>query len=197
MLEHLLELRFKGERKYIQGPDIFSTTLSWLDTQRSAVQEIDFAFHRLAKRQLKAVIGDLPENAEPTAVCTFTAAGVRERIYIVEIDEDVKESYPYPEEEIVSSMVIDIANRKAVLEGSVAYSDIEVWVAMSKALHQQVFPELQGKWLFVRGKFKQFTLQSASQDRALVIAASFNGKLTRSDAFIDGVKVGEIYFSIV
>jgi hypothetical protein len=70
-------------------------------------------------------------------------------------------------------------------------------VAMTKAMHQKVFPQLKGKWLFVRGRFPQFVQHSPAKERSLVIAASFNDKLTRSETFLDGVKSGEIYFSIV
>ncbi|NTW48868.1 MAG: hypothetical protein HGB19_03885 [Chlorobiales bacterium] len=197
MLEQQLVLKYKGGRDYLHGTDMFNETLTWLNSQRKDVKEIDFAFHRLAIRQLKAVLGPLPEGIMPVAVCSFTSGGVRESVSLVETDHPVMERYPYPEDEIVSPMVIDIAGRKGVLSCETAYSDIELWVAMTKALHQKVFSQLKGKWLFVRARFPQFVRHAAAKERTLVIAASFNDKLTRSEVFLDGVKSGEIYFSIV
>jgi hypothetical protein len=84
-----------------------------------------------------------------------------------------------------------------VLRGKAPYSDIELWVAMTKALHYKAFAQSKGKWLFVRGRFPEYVRQAPANERALVIAASFHDKLTRSEALVDGVKVGEIYFSIV
>jgi hypothetical protein len=197
MLEQQLELKFKGERKYLQGPDIFNETLAWLGSRKGEVKDIDFTFHRLAAHQLKVVSGAALEGAEPVAVCAYTTDGVRERVHLVETEQTVTGRYPYPEDEIVSSMELDLAGRKGLLHGEAAYSDIEVWVAMTKALHYKVFPHLKGKWLFVRGRFPQYMRHSTSDERVLIIVSSFNDKLTRSDALLDGVKVGEIYFSIV
>lgn len=197
MLEQQLDLKYKGARDYLHGTDIFNEVLTWLNTQKAEVKDIDFAFYRLAANQLKAVLGALPEGTEPVAVCTFTSGGVREKVHLVETDQAVTERYLFPEDEIVNPMEIDLAGRKAVLHGGTSYSDIELWVAMTKALHYKVFPQLKGKWLFVRGRFPQYIRHSPSQERTLFIAASFNDKLTRSEAMLDGIKVGEIYFSIV
>jgi hypothetical protein len=40
-------------------------------------------------------------------------------------------------------------------------------------------------------------IQSATGERKIIIAASFNDKLTRTELLIDGAKVGDIFFSIV
>lgn len=197
MNEQHLELKFKGERDYLQGADIFNQTLVWLGTRQSVLKDIDFTFHRLAARQLKVVNGAAPEGSEPVAVCAFTSGKGREQVHLVETDQAVAGRYPYPEDDIVNEMEIDLAARKGVLRGETAYSDIEVWVAMTKALHYKTFPHLEGKWLFVRGRFPQFARHSPAKERTLVIASSFNDKLTRSEALLDGVKVGDIYFSIV
>lgn len=196
MTEQLFELKFKGGREYLHGTDIFNETLAWLGSQGKEIRDIDFAFHRLATHQIEAMLGD-SEGIEPAAVCSFTSNGVRERVSLVETDQVVAERYPYPEDEIVREMEFDIGDRLGVLRGTTTYSDIEVWVAMTKALHYKVFPQFKGKWLFVRGRFPHYACHSEAQERTLTIAALFNDKLTRSEALLDGVKVGEIYFSII
>lgn len=196
MNEFALNLKYKGERDYLHGTDIFNETLSKLSAQNLQAKDIDFAFHRLASHQLKAT-SSLQDGAEPAAVCGFTADGVRQRLYLVETDQPVTGRNPYPEDEIVRTMNVDLLARRATLYGESTYSDIELWVAMTKALHYKVFAQLQGKWLFVRARFAQYALISPGTERTLIISSSFNDKLTRSDALLDGVKVGEIYFSIV
>lgn len=198
MKEFLLDLRFKGERDYLQGPDIFNATLDCLQTKvlASSVKDIDFSFHRLARSQLKLSIDAPPTDIEPVAVCTFTTE-VRQRAYLFETGEAITSRHPYPEDEIVSSMEVDVASRCGRLQCETAYTDIEVWVAMTKALHYRVFPNLKGKWIFVRGRFPQFFRHTQVKERALVILSSFNDKLTRSEISLDGVKAGDIYFSIV
>jgi hypothetical protein len=197
MMERQMELRFKGERDYLQGADIFNETVRWLIAKEGEIMNIDFTFHKLASQQLKAIVGTRPDGAKPVAECVFTSSGTRQRAYVVEIDQPVTDRYPYPEDEIVSLMEIDLAKRRGVLSGEARYSDIEIWVAMTKALHYKVFPDLKGKWLFVRGRFPQYANHGRATEHAVAIVASFNDKLTRSEVLVDGVKVGEIYFSIV
>ena len=197
IMEKRLNLKFKGERNYLHGTDILNDVCTWLTAKDHDVKDIDFAFHRLATKQLKVLVGTLPDGIEPVAVCAYKTNGVRHKAYMIETDQPVIESYPYLEDEIVKHMEIDVTTRQGVLRGEVTYSDIEVWVAMTKALHQKVFANLNGKWLFVRGRFPEYTHRTAATEHAMGITASFNDKLTRSDALLNGVKVGEIYFSIV
>lgn len=197
MFEYDLDLKYKGSRDYLHGTDIFSSTLNCLFARFGKIENIDFAFHRQAHQQLKLVVGDSPLEERAAAVCSFSVDGIRKRAGLYETQNGVTERYPYPEDEIVSSMDIDILGRKGILLGGRGYSDIEIWVAMTKALHYRVFSQSKGKWFFVRGRFHQYTASSVAERRELVIASAFNDKLTRCEAVQDGVKLGEIYFSIV
>jgi hypothetical protein len=188
-----LTFRFKGSRDYVHGTDMFNQTLAWLHETGVEPREIDFAFHRIARRQITAIPG-AAEGLEPVAVCNFTAAGERQRVVLVERDAPVTDRYPYPEDEIVSAMEVDASARRGVLRGRVDYSDVELAVAMTKALHQRVFGPAS-KWLFVRARFPQYTRQSQPAERSVAIVASFHGKLTRTEVAFDGAKAGEIHFS--
>lgn len=191
-----LQFRFKGERRYVHGTDILNQTLAMLRGLGEEPRDIDFSFHRLATRQLTAVWGDSVEAVEPVSACSVTAGGVRQKLVLVERDEEVTERYPYPEDEIVREMRVDAANREGILAGLPAYTEIEVLVAMTKALHQAVFPAAAGKWLFARGRFPQYAERLPASERSIRIAASFNGKLTRSVATADGSPIGEIFFAL-
>lgn len=197
MREMNLDLDFKGSRDYLHGTDMFNKVLALLVSQETEVCDIDFAFHRLARNQLRVVYGLLPTGTEAVATCSFSSNSERKRVNLIETHDLIEGRYPYPEDEIVEAMEIDGDARIGVLKGEVHYSDIEVWVAMTKALHLKVFPHLTGKWLFVRARFPKFIFQSASKERTIKLITSFNDKFTRSDALLDGVKVGEIYFSIL
>lgn len=197
MLKYDMKLKFKGQRDYVHGTDIFNETLEWLCKHRDEIKDIDFSLHRLACKQLTVVLGAVSDGTEPIAVCAYTSGGKREKARLVETDQPVVGRYSYPEDEIVDSMEIDFATRKGILRTETSFSDIEVWVAMTKALHLKVFPQLEGKWLFVRARFSAYARHSIASERALVISSSLNDKLTRSEAFLNNVKVGEIYFSIV
>lgn len=199
MDQTVLELAFKGKRDYLHGTDVFNHTLSWLQgaLPRAPIEDIDFSFHHLARHQIGVRIGTAPTGQPVYSVCAFTQAGRRQKAYLIETDLPVTGRYSYPEDEIVAPMQVDLATRRGVLLGPVRYTDIEVWVAMTKALHQAVFPEAPGKWLFVRGRFTTYMRCSDARERALAIAASLHDRLTRSEILLDGRKIGEIYFSIV
>ena len=192
----MLNLQFKGDRDYLHGSDIYNETLAWLKLQRGNVQSIDFSFHRIASRQLRAVVGDLPGGIDPVAMCSFTANGAREQLYIIETELEVIGRYHYPEEAIVSCMQIDLASRRCVLRRGPIHSDIELWVTMARALHYKVFPLKIGKWFFVRGRYPRYESHSQSLNRTLCIVSNFNDKLTRSEVFLDDQIAGEIYFAV-
>jgi hypothetical protein len=191
-----LQLKFKGNRTYLHGTDMFNQTLDWLSSVRDDVRDIDFAFHRLATRQLEAVAGPAPAGVTPVAVCAYTCEDGREWAHVVETDEEVNGRYPYPEDEIVAQMAIDLVSRRGVLRGDSGFSDIEVWVAMTKALHLAAFPDLPGKWLFVRCRCPEYTRHSTGE-RMVAITGVLSAKLTRSETYVDGRRTGEIFFSMV
>jgi hypothetical protein len=193
-----LELRFKGDRNYIQGPDIFDAVLSRLSNDAGTIiTDIDFSFHRLAFRAVDLVVTEGDETLNPVAVCQYITAGTKRRVYVVETSREITERYDYPEHDIVRAMKIDAEQRICKFYGDLPYSDIEIWVSMTKALHQKVFTTLKGKWLFVRGRFIRYNSEGYGAPRELSIKANFNNKLTRSEAVCGEKKIGEIYFSIV
>jgi hypothetical protein len=195
--ERRLALRFKGDRSYLHGTDMFDETLTWLSsTCRGEIAEIDFSFHRLATHQLAVVPEPCPSHAKPVAVCAFALDGIRRKVFLVESDEAVAGRYPYPEDEIVRPLEIDGTAHRGVLRGPSAYSEIEVWIATTKALHVRTIPESRGKWLFVRGRFPKYVRKAEAHERTLTIAAGIGGRLTRTEVRLDGTPAGEIYFSL-
>ena len=196
-VERRLNLQFKGDRTYLQGPDMFNETLRWLTSTAGAeLKDIDFSFHRLAHRQLTATADTPRSDSNPVAVCAFTVNDVRRKVYLVETDQPVTGRYPYPEDEIVRPLDIDHDRHSGVLRGPTPYSEIEVWVAITKALHMSTLPDRKGKWLFVRGRLPKFVHKAHAPERTLTIAAGLGGRLTRTEVLLDGVTAGEIYFSL-
>lgn len=199
MTDVLLNLRFKGDRDYLHGTDMFNETMTCLQSEfgPDCLHDIDFSIHHLARSQL-SMHGQPPSaGIDPVAVCAFTTSTGRHRKYLVETDEPVGSRYAYPEDEMVKTMEMDLNVRQGILRETTSYSDIEVWVAMTKALHYQVFPNLVGKWMFVRGRFTRYVGKTQANEQKIVISSCFNDKFTRSEILNDGVKAGDIYFSIV
>ncbi len=190
-----LNLQLKGDRNYVHGTDIFNQALAWLKLHRGNVQSIDFSFHRVTSRQLCVAIGIPPKGIHPVAICFFLANGVREQLYVFETESEVIERYEYPEEAIARQLQIDSLARRCVLRGGLAFSDIELWVAMAKALHHKVFPLASKKWWFVRCRYPKYESYAQSLERTLCIVSNFGDKLTRSEIFLSNQMAGEIYFA--
>ncbi|OYY17339.1 MAG: hypothetical protein B7Y59_12640 [Burkholderiales bacterium 35-55-47] len=197
ILERLFEMGYKGDRNYIHGSDIFNETISWLILEKKDIRDIDFMFHRFAYSQLMAIVGSTPPKHEIVATCTFTSSVACEKVYLTETIYPVISRRPYPEDEMLKMMDFNLSERRVLLHGENSFSDIEQWVALTKALHYKLFPKLSGKWIFVRGRFPDYFSHSKCQERSIIFVSEFNYKLTRCDALRDGTKVGEIYFSII
>jgi hypothetical protein len=68
---------------------------------------------------------------------------------------------------------------------------------MVKALHLALYPDLVGKWLYVRGKFDRYQdVYEPPARHQVVVQANFNSKMTRTAVLVDGQKVGDIFFSL-
>lgn len=200
-ISNVFNLPFKGERHYVHGPDIAGAVLGWMinSPQIGDIGEIDFSFHRTATHQLRIVVnGEVaPDDSALIGFFNFTLNSKRIRSQLLETDIAVTDRIPYDERDLVNRMKFDLPARRVDLKDRGPYSDLELWVAMTKALHQQVFQHVQGKWFFVRCKMPRYLRNYAGSELGLVLRASFNDKMTRSDALVDGQKVADIYFSVV
>jgi hypothetical protein len=197
LTQYPMALHFKGDRDYIQGPDIFDSVYALLQLDGNVeIRDFDIAFHRLARHALVLAFEDECKNLEPVAVCSYSVNGVRKRAYVVETLKLIDSRKTYSESRITDKLKIDVVRKSCILLENLQFTDIEIWVSMTKALHQSVLGHLVGKWLFVRGRFASYDPRALGV-RELSIVANFNNKLTRSFALLDGNKVGEIYFSII
>jgi hypothetical protein len=197
-MKHRLNIDFKGERDYLQGPDIFNATLGYLVEKQvcDEVTQVDFSFHRIARNALDLYDEVQPGFDKPVAECSYTSQGVPRKVYLYESGETVSGRYPYDESQICRDFRIDVAMAMGSIYGDFRFSEIEVWVALTKALHLSVLSEVRGKWLFVRGKFPSALQTFVAGERTLRIVSNFQNRLTRTLLFCDGIQVGEIFFSI-
>lgn len=192
-----LELSFKGARDYLHGTDMYNAVLQLLTGEReyAGLRDIDVSIHKMVSKQVDAISGeDLSPAVRPAVTCGFSANGSRQQIVLVETNRPVTGRYPYDEDAIVRDMAVDVASQRGTLRSAPGYSPIEIWVAMTKAVHLRVF-DPSTKWLFVRARFPEYVRSLGSGEWATTIMANFKDKLTRNDITRDGIKVGEIFFS--
>lgn len=196
-LPMLLEgLQFKGDRDYLQGAEILPIALRALsgDEALNVISEIDIVFHALAHTGL--TLGEhVPPGQDAKAQLSCTIDGTRRKLFLMEDGRPITERHPYPEEHIVAVTTIDANLATATNAAGLPFTNIERWIAMTKALHHAMYPKANGKWLFARAKLA--TYEEATRDCAehrVQIQSDFGGKLTRSALTVDGCNIGDIFF---
>lgn len=191
-------MRFKGGRDYLHGTDVLPIALHAIANGRPlvAVRDIDIVFHALARNGL--TLGeDMPSGQEAKAQLSCTIDGTRRKLFLVADGRPITERHPYPEEQMVAVTTIDAQLAIARSTASLPFTNIERWIAMTKALHHAVYPEAKGKWLFVRAKLASYldtTRENA--EHVVQIQSDFGGKLTRSTLAVDGRNIGDIFFAL-
>jgi hypothetical protein len=202
MTPQRLRLPFKGSRTYVQGPDIYTAVNALLVTSDAGeIAEPDIRFHRMVTKDLMAAPLE-PSAAAPAVSYAFTAAGMRQHWALQEADVEPgrpEVRVPYPEEDIVAATAFDEAARTATLDTLTPYSDLEVYTAMNKALHQRVLAEAtaQGKWLLVRYEAARYVHRTAYASVTVQLSNMLGVSLTKSRVDVDGAPFGWIYFRLL
>ena len=198
MIKTRLNIPFKGNRDYLQGPDIFEHVYKSLsNTVGQPVKNFEIAFHHLSQKPLELMVGREEKPTDAAAVGSFTGVAGKVRFWLTETEEDVLERVPYPEEDIINCTQFSEESATATLQDDMTFSDTEVWVSMIKELHIRLFPDVEGKWLFARAKMGEYSPHHTSTSYGVTLASRFGHKLTRSEIKLDGRKVGDIFFALM
>lgn len=191
-------LRFKGDRDYLHGTDILPIALHALSGRQSldVIGDIDVVFHALARSGLTLCM-KAPPGSEPRVQLGCSIEGTRRKFLLIEDERSITGRYPYPEEQIIATTTIDTGSATATSSAPLPFTNIERWIAMVKALHHALYPDVPGKWLFARAKLATYQdAYSEQTEHRVSIKSDFGGKLTRSALAIDGHDIGDIYFAL-
>jgi hypothetical protein len=190
--------RYKGERNYIHGTDMFNEMLNISDT--SEISDVNFSVHDFVdiaacdlydtydKKDLNILDGI-------KARCQFNINGKIKWTALIPDDSITKSSsrYEYDESRITSLCKLD--GEVIELSRVSPFSFIESVVAMNKQLLESLFPDANGKWVFTRIDLEKFS--TATTGLSLQFKHNMKFRLTKSDILVDGEKLGELYFSLV
>lgn len=193
-----IEFQFKGARNYIHGTDMFNTMLSTCPSE--ALSNIRFTVHDFVRTPvcrlyLADSMDELNAVTDIRARCQFEVNGATRWLALTQGAGDATTGgrYGYDEERITS--LCSVAGEGIALGLQSPFTFIETVVAMNKHMHEQLFPEVQGKWIFTRIDLAAFC--SARENLSLQFRHNMNFRLTKSDILVNGSKAGDIYFSLV
>lgn len=193
-----IEFRFKGRRDYIQGPDMFNALTD--AAGKDGLRSIRFTAHGFVRTPVcNLYLSDDPNGladvADIRARCQFEKDGKMRWLALTEGAGDAASGgrYDYDEERLVAASRME-GESIALIQPS-PFSFIESIVAMCKHMHQQMFPDVQGKWIFTRIDLDEVC--EVQEKLSLRFRHNMNYRLTKSDILFDGQKIGDLYFSLV
>ncbi len=193
--------RFKGQRDYLQGGDLYDAACAILETNGySDLRKIDVAFHKILREGLDLEVLECPVANAPTdaaAVFQFASADQSYAAYLIPNGQPVTNRDPYHEEQIVEACEFDLPQQQVTVSKPLPFSNIEILVAMNKALLQRLFPDSGGKWYFTRLQLSGTVWNRTFAAMQVRLEANLNFLVTRSAIVADGKPIGRIFFSLV
>lgn len=196
---HKFECVFKGDRDYLQGADIFNAVREWLLLRHrpADVRRLDLSFRRLTSQRLEILDHVCPQGRPPVATVSCEVDGQVLRLWLFECGDMVQQRVPYDESRMTQGLEVDLAGRAARSEVFSPFSEMETWVALTKALHKACLPEVKARWVFARIVLPRGLDWPLDGVRQLIIEANWHHRLTRTRLERGGQRVGDMYFSVV
>jgi hypothetical protein len=198
-LKTKIELLFKGERSYIQGPDMVNAALREVMAME-VIEELSnlvFVMNRMTARNLDLILDeDGPVDATRVAYFRFEALGMNRRGALVERADAPADRRPYDERALRARCHLNRSSRTIGLRGSSPFSTVETLVAMTKALHLELYAGNPGQWLFGRLEAPRWPLPGVEDGLEIRLAQSVGTRLTKSAARLGGETFAWIFFSL-
>lgn len=190
---HRLDIAFKGERNYVQGPDIAQALLSLT----GPVKKLMIQFHKLASHQLHArnvndiEMAELRGSKNLCGIMVYQDAKQSRKLIAVNesIDEPIMSRQPYDESKITAGA--SITGQQAFQNEPGEGNFFERTVAINKLLLNTVV-EVH-PWVFSR---MDLSCAPVDVQKMLVVLKQEIGRHTyKSEIRGDDVVLGSIYFS--
>jgi hypothetical protein len=191
------DLAFKGNRDYLHGTD----TYEWISGLaldagfKGETTSVELSFHRMFRHQLVFLgVNEGGRQGTELAVQAVLRGVDGEVVWnFYESERVPMRRVVYDEDSIGANCRIE--GKRIEYLGGTCFRPIEILVAMTKALHFEVFADRAVKWLFVRLELPRFLserdLDGLSVEMTQAIPKRFSKNEIRSDSGLRGA----IYFS--
>lgn len=199
LYEKKISFRLKGNRTYVQGPDIFDKTLDGVrDFFKEYPSQVKGEFHRLLMHNAVLRIYRDTEEIDYEKINAHFSIQIKNSSYpvaIIESQSPITSSYEYDEHKVLDHLVIEHGAARMVAKA--AYTYIEQIVAMTKKLHLTLYPDAKKKWLFTKIEIKDVIDPSRypGHELAIKVVRNFHHRLTQNAILLDDNSIGNIWFS--
>ncbi len=196
-----LDFCFKGNRNYVQGPDIFDAVLEKLKNNfdLNKFHKIKYAAHSILDSNADVYITkDFKKDDFQiiNSVITFTFEDQKYHAIVSKNENQISCKVDYSEEIVRTQSKID--NKRITFKNILDKSLTETVVSMNKFYLQKTVTE-DGKWIVVQFEYNDLTHYFNIENKILELEliSNFNNKLTKSKIFIENNLIGYLYFSLV
>lgn len=180
--------RFKGNRDYIQGGDIFDELDAWFRQHDYSVREL--VFRDFARKQLRCVF----RASESGVKAQGTALDNQDNhmpFWLLETAEPVTERYAFDEEAITNQA--RITGQTIEADAVTGYSVIEQVIALTKKLNYALAPDINGKWVFGQLRLRE-ALPTTVAHLKILQKTMLAGRFSVQEVTLDDRVVGQIRF---
>jgi hypothetical protein len=193
---------FKGERDYIHGPDIYSYVTDKLIAFDPEIRShpLTLLIYKFSRRQCSFALSTetnsctRPEDAN--VEFRFVHKGVGRIGWLIEGQQPINQRYEYSESNIFENTRFN-TRRVELIKIVSNYSTIEVLVSMTKRLHAELFPEVEGRWIVTRLDVTRFLEDEHKSGLIVELVKNLGSKFTKSEIKSRGLALGFIFFSLV
>lgn len=199
-----LNFKFKGNRNYIHGTDMYNLIIEQLIEKCfiSFDSKFKISIHQFARNQCDLIFSKesdssffIPENQ----IAEFEILHNEHKIigYLTEVDRVIDCRIPFNEDIIENLSTID--NFTITMKDDISgfgYSPIEITVLMAKKLHYNNYPLSEGKWIFVKLDLTRLFKNNDSDKIKINMIHNFKNQLTKSEIYVENFLIGYIYFSV-
>lgn len=187
----LPRLRFKGDRTYIQGPDLFNAVQVALEGATGGAGWV----RRASMRSMASGPVKLVAVQESASIGAFTCtSGSTTSEWGIAPDASAQ---PLEREEYDEDLVLRrtaIGSESAQFQGDLPFSVMEVITSVAKGLHQAIMPLEGARWIWV-GVDLPRPLPLTGTRVSVTIQRRLGTRLTQSLIEIDSIPAGTLTFA--
>jgi hypothetical protein len=194
--EYKLTFNYKGQRDYVQGPDILEIAINELRKDFEDISNIRYSAHNWIRNNAKMIISKSSLDINGDSVITFNSGSNEYIAYINDDKVPIIERNPYSEDIIVNKSII--IDKEIKFKNILDYSFSEIIVSMNKYFLQQ-YTKIPQKWIVTKIEYDRIIDKNEylGKEIKLLLQSNLNNKLTRSLIFIEDNIVGKLYFTLI
>ncbi|GGP44977.1 hypothetical protein [Shewanella saliphila] len=188
---------FKGNRNYLHGTDFYLFTVEYAKQNLPQGTRISqLSFRKLAKRQCE-LKSQKPNTGTIVATGKFNLIdSTTIPFWWVEGNSVVERRYEFDEDKLVTVAQTTLSPATISMHKPTGnYTCIEVLVALTKKMHNQIAKPNKGKWLFGQLNLTR-NLPIEYEKAEIRLQSMLHGQFSVSEVWLDGIFIGQIRFIV-